>query len=411
MSGGTTRRELLWAAAGLVISGPALAMTESHDISYGVGPNRGELEARRAVVARVLGPGVAKQLAIVQLREDRYALVYRRGGDLAGTSSAARRHAQLLRRHGIDATPIARTGQVVWPEHLAAISGSSGSSTPEPAAPAALAAPPVTAPAVGSDSTSLNGSIDAHVKGLRRVGRVSSDERTSWFVQELESDRVLASIHADVPRQAASMIKPFVMLAFFHEVARGRFVYGSRSRARLESMIRQSSNVSTNWAIDLVGGARAVHDLLHREYGHLVPHTSVIERIGAGGRTYGNLASVRDYARYLRALWRDELPYAREQRRILALSNTDRIYHGAPSIPSGTQVYDKTGSTARCCGNMGLLVARRRKGKPLPYVFCAVIEKPGRAPNYGRWIQTRSDVIRSVSDLVYRQLRPLYDLA
>src|SRR5690606_13864886 len=82
MSGGATRRDLLFAAAGLLVCGPAWAVSESHDVSYGVGPNRADLEARRAVVARVLGPGVARQLAIVQLKEGRYALVYRRGGDL-----------------------------------------------------------------------------------------------------------------------------------------------------------------------------------------------------------------------------------------------------------------------------------------------------------------------------------------
>ncbi len=60
---------------------------------------------------------------------------------------------------------------------------------------------------------------------------------------------------------------------------------------------------------------------------------------------------------------------------------------------------------------MGLVVARRRTGGRFAYVFCGVIEKTGRAPNYGRWITERSDVIRSVSDLVYRHLAPMYDLA
>lgn len=425
MSGGATRRDLLFAAAGLLVCGPAWAVSESHDVSYGVGPNRADLEARRAVVARVLGPGVARQLAIVQLKEGRYALVYRRGGDLAGASTAARRHTQLLRRYGIEAAPIARQGHVIWPEHLAMAEGPvilgegpapGALAVPGPPAPAAMAraeatVPAVAAPSAGGGDEPLDAVIDAHVKALRRQGRVAADERTSWLVQELESDRVLAAILPEVPRQAASMIKPLVMLAFFHEVARGRFVYGPDSRGRLEAMIRHSSNVSTNWAIDLLGGPRAVHGILHEAYGGLVPHTTVVERIGPGGRTYRNLASVGDYGRYLRALWRDELPWSKEQRRILGLSNTDRIYHGAPSIPRGTMVYDKTGSTARCCGNMGIVVARRRGGGRLAYVFCGVIEKARRAPSYSRWISARSDVLRSVSDLVYRELKPLYDLA
>lgn len=405
MADGTTRRELLWAAAGLLVTGPAWARAEAHDVSYGVGPNRAELEARRAVVARVLGPGVAKELAIVRLREDRYALVYRRGGDLAGASTVARRHTQLLRRHGVEATPIARHGDVVWPEHLAVQPAVLAVAAPAPPPPA------VAAPVAGGADEPLDAVIDAHVKALRRQGRVSSDERTSWFVQELQGDRVLAAIHAEVPRQAASMIKPLVMLAFFHEVQRGRFAYGARSRGRLEAMIRNSSNTATNWAIELLGGPAGVQRILRDAYGGLLPRTSVVERIGPGGRTYRNLASVGDYGRYLRALWREELPYSKEQRRILGLSNTDRIYHGAPNIPRGTLVYDKTGSTARCCGNMGIVVARRRGGGRFAYAFCGVIEKTGRASSYGPWIGARSDVIRSVSDLVYRQLAPMYDLA
>lgn len=259
--------------------------------------------------------------------------------------------------------------------------------------------------------SSLERAIEARVKELRARGSVAADERTSWLVWDLEADKELASINADTPRQAASMIKPLVMLAFFHEVAEGRILYGPISRGKLEAMIQHSSNSATNWTMDQLGGAGGVQRLLRTAYGDLLPGTSVVERIPANGATYRNKASVGDYGRYLRALWRDELPRAAEQRRILGLPNRDRVYHGARSIPVGTLVMDKTGSTSRCCGDMGIVVAQRAGGGTFPYVFCGVIEKPQRAAAYGSWVSARGDVIREVSDLTYRHLKPGYGLA
>lgn len=403
-----TRRDLLFAAAGLAVCGAvwpevAHAEVESWDISYGVGPNLDALKAAHGTVSRVLGPGVARELVVVRLDASRYALVYRRQGDQAGARTVAARHARLLSSQRIGATPIASRGQVVFPASLVV----ANVAAPAPKVPSAPKAPPPSAsPAEGA----LSDAIDAYVKRLRQQGKVASNEKTSWLVYDLAHDRPLASINGETPRQAASMIKPFVMLAFFHQVSRGRILYGPVSRGRLEAMIQRSSNVSTNWAVDQLGGPSAVHRLLHDHYGVLVPKTRVVERIGSGGRTYRNAASVADYGRYLRALWRSEIPYAKEQRRILALPNRDRIFQGAPSIPAGTALLDKTGSTSQCCGNMGIVIARKAAGGTFPYVFCGVIEKDRRAPSYGSWISARGDVIRGVSDLVYRQLKPAHGL-
>lgn len=403
-----TRRDLLLSAAGLALTGPAWAMGDTHDVSYGVGPNLEELRSRHASVSRLLGTGVAQELVIVEVAEARYALVYRRGGDLAGTTTVAQRHARLLRPHGLNATPISSGGAVVYPPS-AVVSVLAVANV----APVRVvdSAPAAVQPAPENVDTALEAAIEKHVKALRSAGQVSSDEQTSWLVYDLESKRTLASINGEVSRQAASMIKPLVMLAFFHEVEAGNIVYGAVSRAKLESMIQRSSNTSTNWTMDQVGGPRGVQRILESRYGALCPHTRVVEHIASGGQTYLNRAAVGDYGRYLRALWEDELPSAKEQRRLLGLPNRDRMFHGAPSIPSGTLVLDKTGSTARCCGDMGILVAKRAAGGRFPYVFCGVIEKSSRATSYGTWVSARSNVIRGVSDLAYRHLKPRYGLA
>jgi beta-lactamase class A len=86
----------------------------------------------------------------------------------------------------------------------------------------------------------------------------------------------------------------------------------------------------------------------------------------------------------------------------MALPGPDRLFTGASAIPRGTVVYNKTGSTAHVCGDMGILVVRGRNGGRYPYILVGVIEKERRARNYGSWIKSRGNVIRRVSNLVYQ---------
>ena len=206
------------------------------------------------------------------------------------------------------------------------------------------------------------------------------------------------------------MIKPLVMLASFHQVQAGKIRYGTKSRQQLQLMIQRSSNPSTNWAIAQLGGPEKVNALLHRHYPTLVPHTSVVETIAAGGRTYRNRASATDYGRFLRAAWMDKLPRSAEMLRIMNLPGRDRLYDGAPSIPVGTLVYNKTGSTSMLCGDMGILAAKKSSGGRLPYVVVGIIEKRSRTSHYTSWIGSRSAVIRKVSDMSYRHLEGAYGL-
>jgi len=130
-----------------------------------------------------------------------------------------------------------------------------------------------------------------------------------------------------------------------------------------------------------------------------------VESIPANGRTYRNQASAHDYSRFLYALWHDRLPFAEELREIMSLPNPDRIYQGVDSIPRTAKVYDKTGSTARLCGNMGIIEVPGIGGLHYPYTFISIIERPSRVRHYERWITRRSDAIRAVSELVYQDMK------
>jgi beta-lactamase class A len=172
----------------------------------------------------------------------------------------------------------------------------------------------------------------------------------------------------------------------------------------MERMIQRSNNHSTNWIIRQVGGPRAVQRILKRHYPGIFRETRIVEYIPTGGRTYRNKASVHDYSRFLYALWKQEIPGAREIKRLMSLPGSDRIYTGAREIPKGTKVYNKTGSTAQLCGDMGILTVKGRDGRRYPYTVIGIIEKRHSAGNYAAWIRSRGDVIRNVSGIIYKDI-------
>ncbi len=383
-----------------VVSGDDLE--QLFDIRYGNPGSVASLKPAWDKVAVMLGPGVAKHLLIEELGDGEHRLVYKRSGDRTSTERVAAHHHRLLADVGLGAAAVSDIFLQV------AVDGSTASSAAVALAPATKTVP--TTEASLEPTGDLGGKINAHIQGYRRAGKVSSVERTSWFVHDLHADTTLASINRDAPRQAASMIKPYVAVAFLHQVEAGKLVYGPKSTAHMVKMIRDSSNTSTNWLMEQVGGPNACHRLLHKHYAGLFNQLKVVEYIPADGRTYRNLASVGDHGRLLRALWRSELPHSQELRRVMNLPGRDRMYHGVANIPVGTEVYNKTGTTAMCCGDMGILVAKDRAGHRIPYIFIGVIERTNRVDGFTSWIRRRGDVIRSVSGLVYSHLEDRYDL-
>lgn len=273
-------------------------------------------------------------------------------------------------------------------------------------------------PALAARAGDLQWQINTYVKNLRRQGRVRSDERTAWSVYDFTSGKKLVSINEDRPFQSASMIKPFVAQAYFyrHGESSQRYPYDATVRRKMTAMIRDSSNSATNYFIDRISNKpasrrpREVERVLKRHAGNIFQHTNIVEYIPRNGRSYRNRASARDYSRFLYAMWRNKLPYAGEVKYLMGLPNRDRIRRNVAAMPTITEVYDKTGSTARLCGNMGILAAHGRDGQIYPYIFVGIIEKSRRAKRYGRWIRNRGDIIRDISGMVYRSMQKQHNL-
>jgi beta-lactamase class A len=381
---------------------PSVSAAMNHyDVSYLWHKDIDNVLDYRVRVVKVLGPGVAKDLRVVA-KGDLYGLIYHRNGSSSGAQKAASVHTRLLHSRGLEtASPIVSEAWTFFGKEILANSLVESTARRDRMSGAERA----------QEKRDLEVAVEDYIKGLRRKGQIADDERTGWSVYDFTTGEKLVTINEDLQFQAASLIKPFIATAFFHRVKQGELIYGGKSRRHMERMIQQSNNWSTNWVMRQVGGPQAVERILKRNYPGIFKDVNIVEYIPANGRTYRNKASVHDYSRFLYAVWQDEIPKSREIKRLMSLPGSDRIYTGAHDLPEGTEVYNKTGSTARLCGDMGILNVEGHDGNRYPYIIIGIIEKQQSASNYTSWIRSRSDIIRNVSNIVYKGITKHHALA
>ena len=401
---------------------------ELYNVCYGRGPNLEVLTGQYRAIYSSLGTEVGKNLYIEKNEDGKFTLICRVQAEKQSAVAVAQRHAELLAKKGIPAS-ITReeNNEVVFGESsLLDHEEKDTESGPPPSAPAPALAEKQATPAkpvplliggkkksageiVAGTGSNLEKELEEYINELRGKGLGAKDEKTGWLVIDLVKGETIVDINVDSPYQAASMIKPLIALAYFHRLKEGKLTYGPTARNKMESMIQRSNNAATNWVLTQVGGPRAAQNILSRHYGQLLCKTSIVEYIPSGGRTYRNKASVKDYGRFLVALWRKQLPHSQELRRLMALPGSDRLYYGTP-IPRGTLVYNKTGTTAKLCGDMGILAPRGQNGRRYPYVVVGIIEKQNKAGNYGHWMKARGNVIRQISSMIYQKMKANYNL-
>ncbi|MPV85329.1 serine hydrolase [Ostreibacterium oceani] len=260
--------------------------------------------------------------------------------------------------------------------------------------------------ASASTSNELQQQVNALVKSHRRAGRVSSNERTAWSVYDFQTQNKFVSINEQTPLQAASMMKLFVALAYFylHQQAPNKYTYYAETKDLMTKMIVNSSNTATNTLMKRCGGPTNVKRLCQKATGSLFNQLSLVEYIPANGRTYRNRASAHDYSKLLYALWHDRLPSSREIKRIMSLPSGNRML--TSQMPDQLTIYNKTGSTAMLCGDVGIIQTQTGQA----YTFIGIIEKNRRTQNYSQWIRSRGDVMREVSELVYGFMQSRHQL-
>ena len=391
------------ALLGLAVMSPTAVAADRYDVSYLWSRSLAGVRDYRNQVAGVLGPGVTNSLKVVA-KGNLFGLVYARHGGRAGATRVAKVHTRLLHSRGLEAAmPMRSQDWKVLDNGDARQISFASARVPQ------VLRNKMTETERDREIRDLETSVEDYISRLRREGRIQDDERTAWSVYDFTSGEKLVSINEDEQFEAASMVKLFIAAAFFCKVENGELIYGNNSRRHMERAIQHSNNAATNWMIRQIGGPKAVERILKRNYPGIFQDTRIVEYIPRGGRTYRNKASPHDYSRFLYALWKEDISGAREIKRLMALPGPDRIRTGVASIPVSTRVYNKTGSTARICGDVGILIAKGPDGKRYPYTMIGIIEKERRARNYTAWIRSRGAVIRSVSGIIYRGILDRYE--
>ncbi len=244
---------------------------------------------------------------------------------------------------------------------------------------------------------------------LKRKKYLIPGDEVSVRILDLTGGRLLASINSDKRRMAASLIKPFIMLATYEQIHGGKL---KRTR-RIERLIRRMIVVSNNWAtnklLQILGkgsSAKGIHrvNLVIRKYRFF--HTKVVETIPPGGKTYRNYTTARDLSRFFYLLYHKRLvsPYYSElmMKKLLDV-RTSRVRTYVVRR-DGSPVADKTGFVCGLNGDAGIVFQSKaiRGGKD--YIFVFMVENKNK-PHTRRWRHYKTRVIRRLSNKVYLAFR------
>ena len=383
----------------------------TYDVSYFWG-NKQNANAYASKVKQALGPNIAKQIKVVRNARGQYGVIYDRDGNYETVHRVAMNHTKLLRQAGVTK---ARGYDAAYPipdQHYPSVpSKPSSKQKPKPSTPSKKT-PIKQRPQPGRLDTTLDSSleanIDRYIKGLRFRGVLSSTDRTGFVVYDVTQQKKVVSINEDQTMMAASLIKNFIMLAYFHEVKHKRLEHTAENRRQLRLMIQRSANISTNYFIRLLGGPRGVERILKWNYPYF-NQTRIVEYIPATGRTYRNTTSARDMNKFYNQLWLGNLPYSNKMKYYLGLPNGDRM-HDKTCIPSNVRVYHKTGTVYGLVGDSGVLAIIDSQGKQRAYIFTGLIEDQtktstrNRSEAFWSWVGRRSNTLRRVSEAVYEYI-------
>ena len=254
----------------------------------------------------------------------------------------------------------------------------------------------------------LEADFDRYIKIRRRRKILAVTDRTSFVVYDISKNKKIVSINEDRQMMAASLIKNFVMLAYFHEVKYGRQKHTPANKGNLRNMIRYSSNTSTNYFIRLLGGPARVDKIIRSNYPYF-KQTRIVERIPYGGRTYRNMTSARDLSTFFLRLWQGKLPFSEKMKWYFKLKNGDYIFKQT-YIPASVEVYNKTGTVYGLVGDGGVLVLRDPQGRARPYIFIGLMEdrtktnRKNRWESFYNWKNRRAYILRRLSEQAYKYI-------
>lgn len=256
----------------------------------------------------------------------------------------------------------------------------------------------------------LEEKIDIYIKGLRQQHYLAGSDRTSIMVYDLAEDKTIVDINANQPRMAASLIKPFVMVAAYTHYQ----TPDNRAQRQLQDMITyrrgpEAANRATNRLMKAVGIGN-VNRIL-QNYGFR--DTVVREYIPVDGRTYQNTTSAEDLTNLLRRLHQQRLVSKQADTEMLDLLSANHFPSRlrTPAM-NGVKIANKTGYVYGLNGDAGIVFRKeevadrlgKKESKERPYAITVIIEdksKPYSKQRGAVWGKRRTAVIKKVSGMVW----------
>jgi beta-lactamase class A len=251
--------------------------------------------------------------------------------------------------------------------------------------------------------------VEQEIQFLKGSRRLQSGDEISVQVYDLAEKKMLVDIDGDMVRNAASLIKPFVMLAVYEQISRQELAETPGIHRQITRMIAVSDNHATNHLIRQVGGGDVeqglalVNALMHK-YGFY--QTVVRELIPEGGKTYYNRTSAADTTAFFKLLYEQRLispQYSLKMNDILLKNVHDRI-ETTLIKHDGVAVADKTGYVRGLNADCGIVYGGHPNGQGHDYILSIFIENKTR-PADGSWGKRKTAVIRYLSDRIYHNLR------
>lgn len=93
----------------------------------------------------------------------------------------------------------------------------------------------------------------------------------------------------------------------------------------------------------------------------------------------------------------------------MTLPKRNRLVSDVEDIPQDTRAANKTGSSGKVSGNIGIVLAKGNNRNTYPYTVIVIVDKKNRA-DLDWAIKKGDDVIRPISGLSYRYIKKQYNL-
>ncbi len=255
----------------------------------------------------------------------------------------------------------------------------------------------------------IHEAVEQEIQYLRNSRRLQPGDEISVQIFDLADNKMLVDINGDKVRNAASVIKPYVMLAVYEQIARQELDETPDLTRQVHRMITVSDNHATNTLIRHLGQGDyqqgiVIINALVRKYGF--QQTVVRELIPDGGKTYANRTSAADATLFFKLLYEQKLvnPHYSQKMTDVLLKNVHRRIKTQQIMQDGVAVADKTGYVRGLNADCGIVYQKNHQGKGHDYVLSIFIENKDR-PADGSWGRRKSAVIRYLSDRIYYNLK------